>query len=86
MDNLRSDDWNFIFTDGCKQDDLASFAMVKEYVTIICNGIMTEYAGVFEAEAQAIISACDMLKNYSFKSIICIESRSGFEALKSDTK
>ena len=86
VDNLRSDNWNFIFTDGSKQDDLASFAVVKEDGTIICNGIMTEHAGVFEAEAQAILSACDMLKNYAFKSVICTDSRSVFEALKSDTK
>ena len=59
--------WNCIVTHGSKQDDLASFAVVKEDGTIVCNWIMTEHAEVFEAEAQTILSACDMLKNNAFK-------------------
>lgn len=86
VDELRSSEWNFIFTDGSKQDNLASFAVVNEDGTVLSNGLLTEHGGVFEAEAQAILSACQIIKNLNKKHVICTDSRSVFEALRNESK
>ena len=80
------EDWEFIYTDGSKKENLASFAVVKQDGQLLANGIMTRYGDVFEAEAQAIFSACQIIKSSSKKTIICTDSRSVFEALKIEPK
>ena len=77
--------WSFIFTDGSKKNDISSFAVVKEDGTTIRSWILTVICGVYEAEGQAILSACELIKNTKGKYVICTDCRSIFEALKVHT-
>ena len=76
--------WEFIYTDGSKQNELSSFAVVNSYGSIITRGILCPNQGIFEAEAQGIISACEYAQNFKKKFVICTDSRSIFEAVQSN--
>ena len=86
LDRFKSNNWKLIFTDGSKINNIASFAVVKEDGVIITNGILTQFGGVFEAEAQAILSALIIIKNSTENFVVCTDSRSVFEALKVESK
>ena len=49
---------------------------VKEDGTIITNGILTQFEGVFEAEAQATLSVLIIIKHSTEKFVLCTDSRS----------
>lgn len=71
----------FLFTDGSKLSDGASYSVTTEKEIISCQ-IIPEYTSVFTTELAAILAACNHASKKRGKYIVCTDSLSSLKAIQ----
>lgn len=79
---FKQSGWNLLFTDGTKQNSGVAFAITTDTGLTLSHGLLPQYANIFEAELQGIISALNLAKRGNNKTIICTDSQSVFKAAR----
>lgn len=79
---LRSNDWNIVFTDGSKVQESTSFASTYENGSLISIGLLDNIASIFTAEATAILQTARIIAKLPGKFVICSDSQSVLHAIQ----
>lgn len=83
MESYSTSGWSFIFTDGSKTSDGTPLAVVKNNGEGVCQWLLYPFTTIFSAEALAIAKAINYAKEKKGKYIICSDSKSCIDSVKS---
>lgn len=79
---LTDANWSIIFTDGSKNQEHTTFAVVQQDGSLLTTGYVFSYCSVFTAEILAVKLATDFAKKNKGEFLICTDSRSTIEAVQ----
>lgn len=74
--------WKFIYTDGSKDKENTSFAVVSDKGELINIGLLFPFSSIFTAEMLAIRFATNYASTAKGKYIICTDSKASINALQ----
>jgi ribonuclease HI len=79
---LKRGNWQFIFTDGSKNENGVGFAIIKEPDQLLSHGIMPSWFSIFDAETQAVLKSLEIISTLRGKYVVLTDSLSVFNAAR----